>query len=162
MSLTWWGKVGYRGAKWEITPVLLGEYAQRLDAKNRLTLPAKVRSSFAEGVVVTKGLDGCLFVFPRSNWGSFVEARLERLDPFKPEARRLSRWFYGGANESELDGQGRIMLPQSLLQHGKLDKDVVVVGARDYLEVWNAGEWERVQAESEGSVEDVAERLSQP
>jgi MraZ protein len=142
--------------------VLLGEYAQRLDAKNRLTLPAKLRSSFAEGVVVTKGLDGCLFVFPRSSWGSFVAARLERLDPFSREARRLSRWFYGGANECELDGQGRIMLTQSLLQHGKLDKDIVVAGARDYLEVWDAGEWERVQAESEGSVEDVAERLSQP
>jgi MraZ protein len=162
VSLTLWGIVGYRGEKWETTPVLLGEYQQRLDAKNRLTLPAKLRSYFAEGAVVTKGFDGCLLVFPRGSWNSFVEARLERLDPFSKESRRLSRWFYAGANECELDGQGRIMLTQPLLQHGKVEKDVVVAGARDYLEVWDAETWSRVQAESEGSVEDVAERLSQP
>ena len=147
--------------KWEIDPVLLGEYTQRLDAKNRLTLPAKLRASFAEGVVVTKGFDGCLFVFPREGWNSFVEARLERLDPFNKQSRALGRWFYGGASECELDGQGRVMLSPSLIAHAGLDKDVVVAGARDYLEVWNAGEWSRQQAESEGSVEDVAERLSQ-
>ena len=141
--------------------MLLGEFTQRLDAKNRLTLPAKLRAAFAEGVVVTKGFDGCLFVFPRGNWDSFVEARLERLDPFNKESRRLSRWFYGGANEYELDGQGRVMLSQSLLQHAQLDKDIVVAGARDYLEVWDGEAWTRQQAESEGSVEDVAESLSQ-
>jgi MraZ protein len=141
--------------------VLLGEYTQRLDAKNRLTLPAKLRAAFAEGVVVTKGFDGCLFVFPREGWNSFVESRLERLDPFNRQSRELGRWFYSGANECELDGQGRVMLTQSLLTHAKLSKEIVVAGARDYLEVWDAEAWSRQQAESEGSVEDVAERLSQ-
>jgi len=141
--------------------VLLGEYTQRLDAKNRLTLPAKLRAAFAEGAVVTKGFDGCLFVFPREGWNSFVESRLERLDPFSKESRDLGRWFYGGANECELDGQGRVMLTQPLIGHARLDKEIVVAGARDYLEVWNAEAWSRQRAESEGSVEDVAERLSQ-
>jgi MraZ protein len=141
--------------------VLLGEYTQRLDAKNRLTLPAKLRAVFAEGAVVTKGFDGCLFVFPREGWNSFVESRLERLDPFNKESRDLGRWFYGGANECELDGQGRVMLTQPLIGHARLDKEIVVAGARDYLEVWNAEAWSRQRAESEGSVEDVAERLSQ-
>jgi transcriptional regulator MraZ len=141
--------------------VLLGEYTQRLDAKNRLTLPAKLRAAFAEGVVVTKGFDSCLFVFPRGSWNSFVESRLERLDPFNRESRVLSRWFYGGANECELDGQGRVMLSQALLQHAGLGKNIIVAGARDYLEVWDSEAWARQQAESEGSVEDVAERLSQ-
>jgi len=141
--------------------VLLGEYTQRLDAKNRLTLPAKLRAAFAEGSVVTKGFDGCLFVFPREGWNSFVESRLERLDPFSKESRDLGRWFYGGANECELDGQGRVMLTQPLIGHARLDKEIVVAGARDYLEVWNAEAWSRQRAESEGSVEDVAERLSQ-
>jgi MraZ protein len=141
--------------------VLLGEYTQRLDAKNRLTLPAKLRAAFAEGAVVTKGFDGCLFVFPREGWNSFVESRLERLDPFNKESRDLGRWFYGGANECELDGQGRVMLTQPLIAHARLDKEIVVAGARDYLEVWNAEAWSRQRAESEGSVEDVAERLSQ-
>ena len=141
--------------------MLLGEYTQRLDAKNRLTLPAKLRAAFAEGAVVTKGFDGCLFVFPREGWNSFVESRLERLDPFNKESRDLGRWFYGGANECELDGQGRVMLTQPLIGHARLDKEIVVAGARDYLEVWNAEAWSRQRAESEGSVEDVAERLSQ-
>jgi len=141
--------------------VLLGEYTQRLDAKNRLTLPAKLRAAFAEGAVVTKGFDGCLFVFPREGWNSFVESRLERLDPFSKESRDLGRWFYGGANECELDGQGRVMLTQPLIGHARLDKEIVVAGARDYLEVWNAEAWSRQRAESEGSVEDVAERLSE-
>ena len=141
--------------------MLLGQFTQRLDAKNRLTLPAKLRSAFAEGVVVTKGFDGCLFVFPRGSWNSFVESRLQRLDPFTRESRVLGRWFYAGANECELDGQGRVMLTPALLEHAGLDKDVVVAGAREYLEVWNAEEWKREQAESEGSVEDVAERLTQ-
>jgi MraZ protein len=147
--------------KWEIDPVLLGEYTQRLDAKNRLTLPAKLRAAFAEGAVVTKGLDGCLFVFPRGGWDAFVESRLQRLDPFNRESRSLGRWFYAGASECELDGQGRVMLTQPLLAHAKLAKEIVVAGARDYLEVWDAEAWSRQQAESEGSVEDVAERLSQ-
>src|SRR5690349_25125487 len=93
-TLTLWGMVGYCGEKWEITPVLLGEYAQPLDAKNRLTLPAKLRSYFAEGVAVTKGFDGCLFVLPRGSWNSLVEGRRERLEPFGGESRRVSSRCY--------------------------------------------------------------------
>ena len=141
--------------------MLLGEFTQRLDAKNRLTLPAKFRSKFADGVVVTKGFDGCLFVFTRPSWDSFVESKLERLDPFNKESRTISRWMFAGASESELDGQGRVMLSQPLLQHADLSKDVVVAGLRDYLEIWDVEAWKRQQADSEGSVEDVAERLSQ-
>ena len=99
--------------------MLLGEFTQRLDAKNRLTLPAKFRSKFADGVVVTKGFDGCLFVFTRPSWDSFVESKLERLDPFNKESRTISRWMFAGASESELDGQGRVMLSQPLLQHAE-------------------------------------------
>ena len=139
--------------------MLLGEFTQRLDAKNRLTLPAKLRAAFAEGVVVTKGFDGCLFVFPRGNWDSFVESRLERLDPSTVDVVAAVVEFHSGTKY--LDGQGRVMLSQSLLQHARLDKDIVVAGARDYLEVWDGEAWTRQQAESEGSVEDVAERLSQ-
>ena len=86
LALTLWGKVGYSGAKWEIVPFAARRIIQRLDAKNRVTLPAKLRAAFADGVVVTKGFDGCLFVFTRGN-ETFVEARLERLDPFNKESR---------------------------------------------------------------------------
>jgi len=141
--------------------VLLGEYVQKLDAKNRLTLPAKFRPHFADGVVVTKGLDGCLLAFNRDGWEQFAESRLGRLDPFSREGRVVSRHLYGGATEAEIDGQGRVMIPQPLLRHGGLSKEIVVAGLRDFLEIWDLGAWRRQEAESEGSVEDVAERLSQ-
>lgn len=141
--------------------MLLGEFVQKLDAKNRFTLPAKFRSHFADGVVVTKGLDGCLTVFNRSGWEAFAERRLSRLDPFSSEGRMVSRYLFAGASESEMDGQGRVMVPQSLLSHAGLSKEIVVAGLRDFLEVWDLEAWRRQEAESEGSVESVTERLSQ-
>lgn len=141
--------------------MLLGEFVQRLDAKNRVTLPAKFRPRFADGVVVTKGLDGCLDVFNREQWESFVAARLGHLDPFSRESRRVSRFLYAGASETELDGQGRVMLPQPLLQHAGLSKDIVVAGVHNKLEIWDLEKWKRQLEELEGSMEDVAERLSQ-
>src|SRR3954454_24912276 len=96
--------------------MLLGEFDQRLDAKNRVTLPARFREHFADGVVVTKGWDGCLFVFNRSGWEDFAAQQLGRLDPFSREGRRMSRYLYAGASESEADRQGRVMLPAPLVE----------------------------------------------
>jgi MraZ protein len=141
--------------------VLLGEFVQKLDAKNRVTLPARLRPHFGDGVVVTKGLDSCLLVFNTGGWHSFAEARLGRLDPFSSEGRMVGRFLYGGASEQELDAQGRIALPPALIQHAGLSKEIVVAGLRDFLEIWDLEAWRRQQAESEGSVEDVTERLSQ-
>jgi MraZ protein len=141
--------------------VLLGEFVQKLDAKNRLTLPAKFRPHFAAGVVVTKGLDGCLFAFDPAGWEQFADRQLARLDPLSREGRTVSRHLYGGASESELDGQGRVMIPAPLLSHAGLSKEIVVAGLRDFLEIWDLAAWRRQQRETQGSVEDVAERLSQ-
>lgn len=140
--------------------MLLGEYEHTLDDKNRLTLPAKFRQAFAEGVVVTRGLDGCLYAFRRADWARLVESRLSTLDPLRPEGRRLQRHFFSGAAEAELDKQGRVMIPPSLIDHAKLGKDVVVAGVNDRLEIWNRAAWRKELAEVEGSAEDVAERLA--
>jgi MraZ protein len=140
--------------------VLLGEFSQRLDAKNRVTLPARFRPHFADGVVVTKGWDGCLFVFDRRSFEEFAEAQLGRLDPFSHEGRRLSRFLYGGAAETDLDGQGRVMLPPPLLEHAGLGRDIVVAGLRDRLEIWDADEWRRQASDGGERIEDVAERLA--
>jgi MraZ protein len=156
----WW-EVGYRGAKWEGRQVLLGESVQRLDVKNRVTLPAKLRAHFAKGVVVSKGFDGCLFVFSPEGWERYVDSQLDRLDPLSRRGREMSRWLYGGASETELDRQGRIMLPPAQIAHAGLDKDIVVAGLRDHLEIWDLRAWRTREAEFEGSVEDVAESLSQ-
>jgi MraZ protein len=140
--------------------MFLGAYDHTLDDKNRLTLPAKFRQSFAEGLVVTRGLDGCLYAFRRADWDRLVESRLATLDPLSPEGRRLQRHFFSGATEAELDKQGRVMLPAQLIAHAKLDKDVVVAGVNDRLEIWDRAAWRKELAEVEGSAEDVAERLA--
>jgi MraZ protein len=140
--------------------MLLGAYDHTLDDKNRLTLPAKFRQSFAEGVIITRGLDGCLYAFRRPDWDRLVESRLATLDPLRPEGRRLQRHFFAGAAEAELDKQGRVMLPAQLIEHAKLGKEVVVAGVNDRLEIWDRAAWRKELAEVEGSAEDVAERLA--
>jgi MraZ protein len=140
--------------------MLLGAYDHTIDDKNRLTLPAKYREAFKDGVVVTRGLDGCLFAYRRPDWDRLVESRLAPLDPLSPETRRLQRFFYAGAAESELDKQGRMMIPAQLIEHAKLGKEVVVAGVNDRLEIWDRLAWRRELAEVEGSAEDVAERLA--
>ena len=140
--------------------MLLGEYEHNLDEKNRLTLPAKFRQAFADGVVVTRGMDGCLFGYTRGGWERFVADRLEGLDPFSREARQMSRFLFSGASEAELDRQGRIMLPPALIQHAKLGREVVVAGVRDHLEIWDRAAWREQLKEVEASAELVAERLA--
>ena len=140
--------------------MLLGEYEHTLDDKNRLTLPAKFRSRFAEGIVVTRGMDGCLFAYTRDAWQNLAENRLATLDALSQESRRMQRFFFSGATEAELDRQGRIMLPAALLEHAKLGRDVVVAGVYDHLEIWDRAAWRRELERVEGSAEDVAERLA--
>jgi len=141
--------------------LLLGETVQKLDAKNRVTLPARFREHFADGVVITKGFEPCLTVFNGIDWGQFVEERLSQLDPFSRKGRQVSRYLYGGAWETDIDRQGRVMLPPMHLKHAGLERDIVVAGLRDRLEIWDLGAWRALEADSEGSVEDVAESLSQ-
>jgi MraZ protein len=140
--------------------MLLGEHEHTLDDKNRLTLPARFREAFADGLVVTRGMDGCLYVFTRDGWENFVAERLEGLDPFSREARQMSRFLFSGALETELDRQGRVMLPTPLLEHAKLDREVVVAGVRDHVEIWGRAAWREQLKEVEGNAELVAERLA--
>jgi MraZ protein len=140
--------------------MLLGEYEHTIDDKNRLTLPARFRQAFGDGIVVTRGMDGCLFAYTRDDWNRLVDSRLATLDPLSMEGRRMQRFFFSGAAETELDKQGRVGLPGALLQHAKLDRDVVVAGVHDHLEIWDRDAWRRELAEVEGSAEHVAERLA--
>jgi MraZ protein len=140
--------------------MLLGEYEHTLDDKNRLTLPARFRQAFVDGIVVTRGMDGCLFAYTREDWDRLVQTRLATLDPLSKEGRRMQRFFFSGAGETELDKQGRVAVPGALLQHAKLGRDVVVAGVHDHLEIWDRDAWRRELAEVEGSAEHVAERLA--
>jgi MraZ protein len=140
--------------------MLLGEHEHTIDDKNRLTLPARFRDAMSDGVVVTRGMDGCLYAYPRSDWLERFQSRLEELDPLTNEGRRLQRHFFSGAAEAELDKQGRIMIPAALLRYANLERDVVVAGMNDRLEIWDRETWRREVNEVEGSAEHVAERLA--
>jgi len=140
--------------------LLLGTYEHALDDKNRLTLPAKLRQAFADGVFVVRGIDPCLHVYTRSGWDRFVAERLEGLNPFSREARQMSRFLFAGAWETELDRQGRISLTPALIEYANLGREVVVAGVNDHLEIWEPGAWRGELKDVEGSAELVAERLA--
>jgi MraZ protein len=139
--------------------MLLGEYEHTLDDKNRLTLPAKFREALAAGVVVTRGMDGCLYAYPRAEFERLVE-RMNALDQLSRQSRVLRRHFFSGATDAEPDKQGRVMIPAALLESAQLKKDVVVAGVHDHVEIWDRAAWRAHLEEVEGSAEHVAERLA--
>src|SRR2546421_800241 len=108
--------------------MLVGEHEHTIDEKNRLTLPAKFRQAFADGLVLTRGIERCLTAYPRSEWGAIVESRLRELDPLSREGRLMQRFFYSGASEVELDKQGRVMIPAPLAEHAGLGTGAAVAG----------------------------------
>ncbi len=140
--------------------MLLGEHDHTIDDKNRLTLPAKFRKAFSDGIVLTRGMDGCLYGYARRDWERLVRSRLATLDPLSKESRQMQRFFFSSAWEGELDKQGRVVVPGSLAEHAGLDRDVVVAGVNDHVEIWDRGQWRDQLREVEGSAERVAERLA--
>jgi MraZ protein len=140
--------------------MFIGTYEHTIDEKSRLTLPARFREALGEGVVLARGLDGNVAVYPREAWAMTVEARISALDPLSREARELRRFFFSGAAEADLDRQGRILVPAVLTRHAGLEREVVVAGNYDHLELWNPGAWEQHLHAVEGSAEHAAERLA--
>jgi MraZ protein len=140
--------------------MLLGEYEHTIDDKNRLTLPARFRQSFAAGVVVSRGIDQCLDVYTREGWESTMASRLAGLDPFTRENRQLRRALFSSGTEADVDKQGRVTIPASLLAKASVRRDVVVVGVGDHLELWDRKAWKDEIEDVEGRVELVAERVA--
>jgi MraZ protein len=139
--------------------MLLGEHEHALDDKNRLTLPARLREQLGDRVVVTKGLDGCLYVYAAAAWARLAE-RVGSLDPLSSEARTMQRFFFASGAEAELDKQGRIVIPAGLLDGAGIGREVTVAGVYDHLEIWDRAVWREQRQTVEGSAEDVAERLA--
>jgi MraZ protein len=139
--------------------MLLGEHEHTLDDKNRLTLPAKLREQLGAHVVVSRGLDGCLYVYADGEWARLAE-RVGSLDPFSREARTMQRWFFASGSDAELDKQGRMVIPAALLKIAGIGREVTVAGVYDHLEIWDRAAWREQQQTVEGSAEDVAERLA--
>ena len=139
--------------------MLSGEHDHSLDEKNRLTLPARLRDELGDRVVVTRGLDGCLYVYAAAEWAKLAE-RVGTLDPLSREARTMQRFFFASGMEAELDKQGRIVIPATLLESAGIGRDVTVAGIYDHLEIWDRAVWRDQRQTVEGSAEDVAERLA--
>ena len=140
--------------------MFFGEYEHTIDDKNRLTLPARFRQSFAAGVVVARGIDQCLDVYTREGWEATMASRLAGLDPFTRENRQLRRALFSSGSEADVDKQGRVTIPAGLLGKASLARDVVVVGVGDHLEVWDRKAWKAEIEDVEGRVELVAERVA--
>lgn len=138
--------------------MLIGEYQHNIDAKGRLIMPAKFRQDLGYSFIVTRGLDGCLFGYPLENWAK-VEAKLEQLPLSKKDARKFTRFFYSAATEVEVDKQGRINLPQTLIDFAKIDKSCRVIGVSDRIEIWSSEVWEAFAADMEEDFESLAEDM---
>lgn len=136
--------------------MFMGEYAHSIDSKGRIIVPAKFRESLGEEFVVTQGLDGCLFVYPNSEWENFV-SELKNL-PGNKEARQLQRYFMAGAAGLEVDKQGRILIPSKLREAAGLEKDVVFVGVLSKIEIWSKERWQ--ENDTFDNMDDIAERMS--
>ena len=118
-----------------------GTFDYTLDAKNRLTVPARFRAVLADGVVMAKSTEPCVQLWVPSDYETFTSGALAPLNPASPDARKLRRFFSANSHDTELDSAGRIGFPPFLLEHASLNKDVVVTGAGDCLEVWDRADW---------------------
>jgi MraZ protein len=137
-----------------------GEYEHAIDDKNRLTLPARFRDEIAGGVVLTRGSESCIDVYTRESWDE-ATSRIGELDSLSKDARDLKRFFFAGAAVVEPDKQGRVVVPAHLLVHAGIEKDVVLAGVHDRLEIWDRTVWNSQLTSLGGRVGDVAERLAQ-
>lgn len=138
--------------------MFMGEFQHNIDDKGRIIIPAKFRELLGQSFVVTRGLDHCLFVYPMEEW-SLLEQKLKSLPLMKADARAFTRFFFSGALEGEWDKQGRVNLPVTLRQYARLEKECVIIGVSNRVEIWSQAVWEQYYNESEQSFNEIAEKL---
>lgn len=139
--------------------MFIGEYAHSIDAKGRLIMPAKFREELGITFIVTKGLDGCLFVYSKNEWAQ-LEEKLKTLPFTSKDARSFNRFFFAGAIECEVDKQGRILISQNLRDYANLSKDVVIIGVSTRIEIWDKEKWDNYCNDEDVSPDDIAEKMS--
>ena len=137
--------------------MFMGEYNYTIDDKGRLTIPSKFRDNLGHDFIVTRGLDKCLFVYPRSEWENVINKYKEL--PNTKDARNFMRFFLSGATENEFDKQGRINIANSLIQYANLKKDCVIIGVNERLEIWDKESWDTFIQDNEENLSDIAEHL---
>ncbi len=143
-----------------ITIMLLGEFTHNIDTKKRLAIPAKFRKEVGNTVVITRGLDNCLFIFTKTEWKKLAD-KIGALPLGQSDARGFARLMLAGAMEVSVDGLGRILIPDYLKKYASLKKQVVVTGVYTRIEVWDEKIWNIYKNKSEKNAEDMAERLGE-
>ncbi|HCW73265.1 MAG TPA: cell division/cell wall cluster transcriptional repressor MraZ [Clostridiaceae bacterium] len=139
--------------------MLIGEFSHGMDKKNRIIIPSKLREGLGEQFIMTKGLDSCLYIYPKNEWQIF-EQKLKSLPLTDKNVRSFVRFFFSGTNEMEPDKMGRVLIPQSLLSYAGIDGEVVSVGMMDRVEVWSKEKWEAYN-ESEMDMDAIAEKMNE-
>ncbi len=140
--------------------MLIGEYKHTIDEKKRLAIPAKLRKELGSGTVLTRGLDNCLALYPLKEWEKLAD-KLSKLPTGQVEARGVARVILSGAAEVEFDSLGRILIPDYLKQYAAIEKNVVIAGVFNHLEIWDEGHWSEYKQKTEREVGDMATKLSE-
>jgi MraZ protein len=138
--------------------MLIGQYEHTIDAKKRLALPAKFRGELGDKIIITRGVDGCLFIYTQQEWQT-VSSKWSTLTISQTEARSFARMMLAGAMEVVLDKLGRILVPDYLKDYAGLKKNVVICGLSNRLEVWDLGKWETYKKAAEKGVDEIVSKL---
>jgi MraZ protein len=139
--------------------MFIGEYSHNLDEKGRISVPAKFRKQLAEGIVITRGLDHCLFVYPRREWQEIAE-KLANLPLSQRKSRAFARLMLAGAWDAVPDTQGRVMIPDYLREYATIAKRVVITGLYNRLEMWDEEVWQKYKHQTEEESDAIAESLT--
>ena len=139
--------------------MFIGEYQHSIDQKGRIAVPVKFRSTLKSGAVLTKGLDGCLFLFPKATWRK-ISGSISSLPMSKASARSYARLILAGATEMEFDAQGRILIPANLKNYAQLGQRAVIAGLNNRLEIWSKSKWEGTLERIEPNAGKIAEELA--
>jgi len=140
--------------------MFIGEYTYSIDEKKRLAIPAKFRQLLGKKMIITRGLDQCLFLYPIKEWGVLAK-KISQLPLSQADARGFARLMLAGAMEVNLDRLGRILIPDYLKSYALLKKKVVIAGVFDRVELWDEGKWKEYKRKTETAVGDIAERLKE-
>lgn len=137
--------------------MFMGEYHHSIDIKGRLIIPSKLRDELGENFIVTRGLDGCLFLYPKEHWDSIINKYKEL--PDTKDKRQFLRIFLSGATTCEYDKQGRINIPRPLIDYAALEKDCIIIGSLEKLEIWSKERWEEFISANEENMSEIADSL---
>jgi len=140
--------------------LFIGEYRHGLDVKGRIIVPAKFRDGLGDKFVLTKGLDGCLFAYSKEEWANF-EAKIRELPLTNKDARAFVRFFFAGATECEIDKQGRTLIPPMLRDYAGLNKELVIIGVLNRVEIWSQEKWENYSEAEDLEADVLAEKMAE-